>query len=186
MNSSVTKDGKSGIVLVSSEETEVAKSFPVGYRFQPSDEELLKHYLMAKASGSDSVLLGCIGNTLSASEFFRFPPDVLVPAITRKNEWFLFIRQEMKHGDPDKPTATRTVGNGLGFWKSDESYETTICDSSNGSPLGSKSRFNYFSGSSSRSEKNDWKLDEYRLYGPHNVTGQEWALGRLTKVSDYE
>ncbi|CAN0896075.1 NAC domain-containing protein 68 [Linum grandiflorum] len=185
----VSEDGKRRF-LVSSEETEVARLFPLGYRFKPSDRELVKHYLLPKSMGSESDpnVIGCIGNIMNASDFYAFPPYDLVCPIVKKEEWYVFIRQDQQSGDSDeddvnKLTVKRTVGtDGEGFWESLKSFEVTICDHSTGMPIGFKSEYAYYSSCSTRGIlKTEWKLDEYRLCNPANPKGEQWVVARLTR-----
>ncbi|CAI0431670.1 unnamed protein product [Linum tenue] len=166
---------------------------PVGYRFKPTDEELVKHYLMDKAFNPASPLPSYIGRDIQASRFLNLPPHRLVSLMSNgEREWFLFIHQDQDLESEAIWTTgcevRRMVGNGVGFWRSFQASEKPICDSS-GAPLGFKSQSTYFtaasSSSSSSSKKTHWKLHEYRLHSPRNIRGQEWVLARLIRGTDY-
>ncbi|CAN0923010.1 NAC domain-containing protein 68 [Linum grandiflorum] len=196
MNSSTalaSGDGQRRL-LVSSRETESKKRLPSGsgYVFKPSDEELVKHYLLPKSMGpqSDSTILSCIGNAMTASEFFALPPYDHVAANPNKvAEWYVLIRKDEKsyeNEEDDRLTVTRRVENGAGFWKSIKSCDEMVYDYHSDIPLGYKSQFNYYDSASTSPgkcvPKTDWILDEFRLCNPpYPPKGQEWVMGRLSR-----
>ncbi|KAG8638958.1 hypothetical protein MANES_14G084400v8, partial [Manihot esculenta] len=140
-------DGQSGILA----------ELPVGYRFLPTDEELVTHYLMNKAFYKP--LPAHVGQDINASELYSKPPNTLVTLSCGEREWYFFI-----YGEEDSVGERKTiriVGDGIGFWKS-SGQEKSICNS-DGNVFGLKFQFTYFSGTFPNAKRTHWRMDVYRL-----------------------
>lgn len=78
-----------------------------------------------------------------------------------EKEWFYFIR-EAEDFQGETNSTVRTVGNGLGFWKSNGDEE--VIYNEDGHVIAFKIRLTYFSGNPSKSpKKTHWKLVVYWL-----------------------
>ncbi|XVF08995.1 hypothetical protein REPUB_Repub07fG0052000 [Reevesia pubescens] len=156
--------------------------FPVGYRFVPTDEELVTHYLINKVICN--ALPASAFQEINATEFYSKPPKSSVEFSNGEREWFFFIHEDGDF-DNEQSKAIRIVGNGRGFWRS--KGEQPLFDT-NGNVLAFKVHLIYFSGCLSKAKKTHWRMDEYRLpiqfYAHHN-SKEEWAVGRLTRGRDY-
>ncbi|KAK6148600.1 hypothetical protein DH2020_019512 [Rehmannia glutinosa] len=93
---------------------------PIGWRFQPTDEELLCSYL-AKKVGCGPLPAQVI-KEIDATEFFSKHPWDLVDSLSKEEnietEWYFFIHGAgYLHGKMKK---NRRVGdeNGIGYWRS--------------------------------------------------------------------
>ncbi|GMJ14027.1 hypothetical protein HRI_005071900 [Hibiscus trionum] len=145
---------------------------PVGFRFEPTDEELAAQYLISKVSGDP--LPASDFREVDATEFYGQHPKCLVDFCNGEREWHFFIhtKENVQNG------AIRSVGNNLGFWRLDE--EDPISDAK-GNVLAMKSHFIYFF---KGAKKSHWKLDEIRLplefYHLHNCK-EKWAMAKLTR-----
>ncbi|KAL4383897.1 hypothetical protein GQ457_15G006150 [Hibiscus cannabinus] len=146
---------------------------PVGFRFLPTDKELVIHYLINKVIYNPLSL--SFFREINATEFYGKPPKSLVQFSDGEREWFFFM---YKDGDFDK---IEDKANQLEFWKS--THEDLILDK-NENVLATKTHFNYFS----NSKKTHWRMEEYQLplqfYTQHN-SKENWAVGRLTRGTDY-
>ncbi|GLT72458.1 hypothetical protein SLA2020_443920 [Shorea laevis] len=78
----------------------VVGGLPPGYRFKPTDEELIDHYLMNKASCR--AFQGQAFQDIDASELYSKPPKSLVTFPNGEREWYFFIRE-----DENFPFATK-------------------------------------------------------------------------------
>ncbi|KAK6148595.1 hypothetical protein DH2020_019507 [Rehmannia glutinosa] len=93
---------------------------PIGWRFQPTDEELLCSYL-AKKVGCGPLPAQVI-KEIDATEFFSKHPWDIVDSLSKEEnietEWYFFIHGAgYLHGKMKK---NRRVGdeNGIGYWRS--------------------------------------------------------------------
>nr|XP_027122229.1 NAC domain-containing protein 101-like [Coffea arabica] len=89
---------------------------PVGYRFVPTDEELVKYYLANKVLYKPLPVK--IIREIDAHDLYSKHPKCLVGNGTfndNEREWLFFIyKDEYFLG---KTRSTRMVGNGIGFWR---------------------------------------------------------------------
>ncbi|XP_012080558.1 NAC domain-containing protein 68 isoform X1 [Jatropha curcas] len=163
------------------QETSYLRELPVGYRFLPTDEELVTHYLINKVLNRP--LPAQIIQDTEASRLYSKPPSSLVTFSCGERNWYFFIHEDFAGGSE----GIRIVGGGIGFWKAN-GQEKPICNS-DGTVFAFKFHFTYFSGKFPNAKKTHWKMDEYRLptefYTAHNFKGEEWVLGRLQRGMDY-
>ncbi|XP_059274674.1 NAC domain-containing protein 101-like [Lycium ferocissimum] len=160
---------------------DVITQLPTGYRFLPTDEELVKHYLVNKVHYQPFPAL--LVKDINAKEFYSKSPDTLVKNMCGEGEWYFFIRQdEYFRGNIGK---IRIVGNETGFWQC-FGKEFPIYNSE-GDVVGFKVNLKYCSGSA---KKSTWTMEKYRLRsecGTHDNEMEEWVLGRIIrgKKKDY-
>ncbi|CAN6565904.1 unnamed protein product [Malus baccata var. baccata] len=85
---------------------------PVGYRFQPTEEELIGHYLKLKLRGEDSLVSDVIGEiNICKHEPWDLPAKSLIKS--DDEEWYFYNRPIYKtnnRNEVERATAT-------GFWK---------------------------------------------------------------------
>ncbi|KAB2633583.1 NAC domain-containing protein 102-like [Pyrus ussuriensis x Pyrus communis] len=166
---------------------------PVGFRFMPTDEELVTHYLMNKVFHRPVPAAQEI-REIDAAGFYGGHPKNLVTFSCGEREWFFFIHQsESSHASQRR--SIRVVGNGLGFWKPNGS-EDPICDE-DGNAFASKISLTYFSRTSSlsRAKRTHWKMVEYYLHEhdhvesnteeKYQVLRRELVLCRMLRGTDY-
>ncbi|CAN4115454.1 unnamed protein product [Withania somnifera] len=148
---------------------------PPGYRFVPTDEELLKHYLANKVHYQPFPAL--LVEDIHAKEFYKKSPDTLVKNMCTEEEWYFFIHQdEYFRGDI---VQIRIVGNEIGVWQC-FGKEFPIYNAE-GDLVGFKVNFKYYSKSA---KKNKWTMEKYRLTsecGTHEDEIEEWVLGRIIR-----
>ncbi|XVE54715.1 hypothetical protein DITRI_Ditri03aG0104100 [Diplodiscus trichospermus] len=142
--------------------------FPVGYRFLPTDEELVTHYLINKVFCNP--IPASIFQEMNATEFYSKSPKRSVQFSSGEREWFIFIKENEENVDNEQnETIRRIVGDEQGFWQCNG--EEPLYDA-NGNVLAFKFHLTYFSGCLSKAKKTHWKLDKYRLpiqfYTLHN------------------
>ncbi|KAJ7956452.1 NAC domain [Quillaja saponaria] len=156
---------------------DVLKALPVGYKFKPTDKELVVHYLMKKVSNSKYVPIS-IGQDIHASEFYSRPPHNLVSYSYGEREWFFFVYQDENYSSKKKKL--RTIRDGKGFWKSN-GEEYSIFDS-DGNVMAFKLNFTYFKGNLQKAKKTHWRMKEYRMKESQK---EEWVLSKLNRGNDY-
>ncbi|KAK9278549.1 hypothetical protein L1049_028119 [Liquidambar formosana] len=147
--------------------------FPVGYRFVPTEEELVTHYLMNKVSYKP--LPPCVIEDIDATKLYsKPPPKCLETTSCEEREWFFFIHQDENFEKP-----IRMVGNGIGFWKS--SGEENLIYNLDGNVFASKTYYSYFRGTLPKAKKTHWKMEEYRIHVECNTKQDSKKKGHLIK-----
>ena len=142
------------MAAVASPTMEVDQDLP-GFRFHPTEEELLGFYLSRVALGK-KLHFDIIG-TLN---IYRHDPwDLPGMAKIGEREWYFFVPRDRKAGSGGRPNRTTERG----FWKatgSDRAIRST------GDPkrvIGLKKTLVFYQGRAPRGTKTDWVMNEYRL-----------------------
>lgn len=151
---------------------------PPGFRFHPTDEELITHYLSPKVFDS-SFSARAIGEVdLNKVE----PWDLPWRAKMGEKEWYFYCIRDRKY-----PTGLRTNrATEAGYWKATgkdrEIFRLKIL-------VGMRKTLVFYRGRAPRGEKTDWVMHEYRLegkYSMHNLpktAKNEWVISRIFKKS---
>ncbi|RLN34445.1 hypothetical protein C2845_PM03G34330 [Panicum miliaceum] len=137
---------------------------PLGFRFRPTDEELLTHYLAPKAADA-----GFAPAAVREVDFYKAEPWDLLPAGGDGGEGggsYFFCRRSVKF-----PSGLRTNrATRAGYWKSTGKDKVVLrqhggggTDSGRGEPLGLKKTLVFYRGRAPTGEKTNWVMHEYRL-----------------------
>nr|AYK02779.1 NAC domain transcription factor [Zoysia japonica] len=151
---------------------------PPGFRFHPTDEELITHYLARKVADSRFAALAVGEADLNKSEPWELPSL----AKMGEKEWYFFCLKDRKY-----PTGLRTNrATVAGYWKATGKDK----DIFRGKALvGSKKTLVFYTGRAPKGEKSGWVMHEYRLHGklvngvPKVGSKNEWVLCRVYKKS---
>ncbi|MCL7026205.1 hypothetical protein MKW94_002949 [Papaver nudicaule] len=150
------------------------QGLPPGFRFHPTDEELITFYLASKVfSGS------FCGIEIAEVDLNRCEPWEL-PDIAKmgEREWYFFSLRDRKY-----PTGLRTNrATEAGYWKA-TGKDREVYSASNGALLGMKKTLVFYKGRAPRGEKTKWVMHEYRLDGNfsyrHASCKEEWVICRI-------
>ncbi|KAK1424439.1 hypothetical protein QVD17_19769 [Tagetes erecta] len=143
---------------------------PPGFRFHPTDEELITFYLSRKVSDSSFTAKAVFEVDLNKCE----PWDLPAKASMGEKEWYFFSLRDRKY-----PTGLRTNrATVAGYWK------TTGKDKEifrGGVLVGMKKTLVFYRGRAPKGEKTNWVMHEYRLettnaYKPNK---EEWVVCRI-------
>nr|CAB3481406.1 unnamed protein product [Digitaria exilis] len=153
---------------------------PPGFRFHPTDEELVTFYLAAKVFNG-----ACCGVDIAEVDLNRCEPWELPDAARMgEREWYFFSLRDRKY-----PTGMRTNrATGAGYWKA-TGKDREVLNAATGALLGMKKTLVFYKGRAPRGEKTKWVLHEYRLDGDFAAARrsckEEWVICRiLHKVGD--
>ena len=126
-----------------------------GFRFHPTEEELLDFYLKNVVSGRKlgSDIIGFVS-------IYKYDPWEL-PGLAKvgEREWYFFVPRDWKHGSGGRPN--RTTENG--FWKATGSDRKIVSLSEPKRFLGMRKTLVFYSGRAPKGCRTDWVMNEYRL-----------------------
>ncbi|KAG4192058.1 hypothetical protein ERO13_A07G134200v2 [Gossypium hirsutum] len=128
---------------------------PPGFRFHPTEEELLQYYLRKKVS-YEKIDLDVIQDVdLNKLEPWDIQESCKI-GTTPQNDWYFFSHKDKKY-----PTGTRTNrATAAGFWKA-TGRDKVIC--SNRRRIGMRKTLVFYIGRAPHGQKSDWIMHEYRL-----------------------
>ncbi|KAI3418097.1 NAC domain-containing protein [Psidium guajava] len=146
---------------------------PPGFRFHPTDEELITFYLASKVfNGAFS------GLDIAEVDLNRCEPwDLPEVAKMGEREWYFFSLRDRKY-----PTGLRTNrATGAGYWKA-TGKDREVHSAATGALLGMKKTLVFYRGRAPRGEKTKWVMHEYRLDGHfscRHTCKDEWVICRI-------
>ncbi|KAF3435183.1 hypothetical protein FNV43_RR22270 [Rhamnella rubrinervis] len=121
-------------------------NLPPGFRFHPTDEELVVHFLHRKAS-----LLPCHPDVIPDLDLYPYDPwDLSGKALEEGKQWYFFSRKTQNE---------RVTNNG--YWKAMGIEEAVV--SSSGRRVGTKKYLVFYVGESPSGIKSNWIMHEYHL-----------------------
>ncbi|CAK9168745.1 unnamed protein product [Ilex paraguariensis] len=124
---------------------------PPGFRFHPTDDELVMHYLCRKCASQPIVV-----PIIAEIDLYKYDPwDLPGLALYGEKEWYFFSPRDRKYPNGSRPN--RAAGSG--YWKA------TGADKPIGNPkaVGIKKALVFYAGKAPRGEKTNWIMHEYRL-----------------------
>ncbi|NP_001150779.2 NAC domain protein NAC5 isoform X1 [Zea mays] len=144
---------------------------PPGFRFHPTDEELITHYLARKAADARFAALAVAEADLNKCE----PWDLPSLARMGEKEWYFFCLKDRKY-----PTGLRTNrATEAGYWKATGKDRDVF----RGKALvGSKKTLVFYTGRAPRGEKSGWVMHEYRLHAKLHGHGHGHGQGAAVVV----
>ncbi|XP_010520901.1 PREDICTED: NAC domain-containing protein 72 [Tarenaya hassleriana] len=152
-------------------------SLPPGFRFYPTDEELLVQYLCRKVAGHGFSL-----QVIGEIDLYKFDPwDLPSKALFGEKEWYFFSPRDRKYPNGSRPN--RVAGSG--YWKA---TGTDKIISAEGRRVGIKKALVFYAGKAPKGTKTNWIMHEYRLIEPSRTNNgssklDEWVLCRIYKKS---
>ncbi|XP_057472872.1 protein CUP-SHAPED COTYLEDON 2-like [Actinidia eriantha] len=155
-------------------------NLPPGFRFHPTDEELITYYLLKKVLDGNFSCRAIAEVDLNKCEPWELPEK----AKMGEKEWYFFSLRDRKY-----PTGLRTNrATEAGYWKATgkdrEIYSSKTC-----SLVGMKKTLVFYRGRAPKGEKTNWVMHEYRLDGKFSyhylsaTSKDEWVISRLFQKS---
>ncbi|KAJ0979145.1 hypothetical protein J5N97_014619 [Dioscorea zingiberensis] len=167
-----------------------ATSLPPGFRFHPTDEELILHYLRNRAASSP-----CQVSIIAEVDIYKFDPWELPPkAMFGDREWYFFSPRDRKYPNGVRPNRAAASG----YWKA-TGTDKPIHTSSGNENIGVKKALVFYKGRPPKGLKTNWIMHEYRLaeaqtnshtYRPMRLRDSsmrldDWVLCRIYKKSNH-
>ncbi|KAG2310042.1 hypothetical protein Bca4012_024564 [Brassica carinata] len=147
---------------------------PPGFRFHPTDEELITHYLHNKVLNIDFSAKAIGEVDLNKAEPWELP----YKAKMGEKEWYFFCVRDRKY-----PTGLRTNrATQAGYWKATGKDKEIFRGKS---LVGMKKTLVFYRGRAPKGQKTNWVMHEYRLDGKlsaHNLpktAKNEWVICRV-------
>nr|WGW06094.1 NAC transcription factor [Liriodendron chinense x Liriodendron tulipifera] len=144
---------------------------PPGFRFHPTEEELL-HYYLRKKVAFEKIDLDVIRDVdLNKLEPWDIQEKCKIGS-TPQNDWYFFSHKDKKY-----PTGTRTNrATAAGFWKA-TGRDKVIC--TNLKRIGMRKTLVFYKGRAPHGQKSDWIMHEYRLDDNSDINPQSNASSSM-------
>lgn len=162
---------------------------PPGFRFHPTEEELL-HYYLRKKVAYEKIDLDVIREVdLNKLEPWDIQEKCKIGS-TPQNDWYFFSHKDKKY-----PTGTRTNrATAAGFWKATGRDKIIY---SGFRRIGLRKTLVFYKGRAPHGQKSDWIMHEYRLDESINETTVSnsvgdssaedgWVVCRVFKKKNYQ
>ncbi|GFZ14407.1 NAC (No Apical Meristem) domain transcriptional regulator superfamily protein [Actinidia rufa] len=126
-----------------------------GFRFHPTDEELVGFYLKRKVQQRLSPI-----ELIKQLDIYKYDPwDLPKLATTGEREWYFYCPRDRKYRNSTRPNRV----TGAGFWKA-TGTDRPIYSSEGGSKcIGLKKSLVFYKGRAAKGIKTDWMMHEFRL-----------------------
>ncbi|KAL6844286.1 hypothetical protein ACP4OV_025959 [Aristida adscensionis] len=147
---------------------------PPGFRFHPTEEELVGYYLARKVASQKIDL-----EIIQEVDLYRIEPWDLqarckyVGGQEEQTEWYFFSYKDRKY-----PSGTRTNrATAAGFWKATGRDKPVL---SRSRVIGMRKTLVFYKGRAPNGRKTDWIMHEYRLQTNDHAPAQEegWVVCR--------
>ncbi|KAK6938224.1 NAC domain [Dillenia turbinata] len=146
----------------------ISNPWPPGFRFHPTDEELILYYLKRKICGRRLKL-----DIIAEIDVYDWNPEELPGQSALKTgdrQWFFFSPRVRKYLNGSRSNRVTKCG----FWKATGKDRNILCNSR---AVGVKKTLVYYKGRAPHGERSDWVMHEYTL--------DEDELSRCPNVQDY-
>ncbi|PON53705.1 NAC domain containing protein [Parasponia andersonii] len=149
-----------------------------GFRFHPTEEELVEFYLRRKVEGKRFNV-----ELITFLDLYRYDPWEL-PALASigEKEWFFYVPRDRKYRNGDRPNRVTTSG----YWKA--TGADRMIRTENFRSIGLKKTLVFYSGKAPKGIRTSWIMNEYRL--PQHETERyqkaEISLCRVYKRAGVE
>ncbi|KDP27142.1 hypothetical protein JCGZ_19841 [Jatropha curcas] len=125
-----------------------------GFRFHPTDEELVGFYLKRKIQQRSLPI-----ELIKQVDIYKYDPwDLPKLATTGEKEWYFYCPRDRKYRNSARPNRV----TGAGFWKA-TGTDRPIYSSDGTKCIGLKKSLVFYRGRAAKGIKTDWMMHEFRL-----------------------
>ncbi|CAL5003962.1 unnamed protein product [Urochloa decumbens] len=159
------------------------KALPLGFRFHPTDEELIRHYLKGKVTGQINSEVEVIPEIdVCKCEPWDLPDKSLIRS--EDPEWFFFAPKDRKY--PNGSRSNRATE--AGYWKATgkDRIIKSKGDKRKQHTIGMKKTLVFHRGRAPKGERTGWIMHEYRTTEPEFDSGEQggYVLYRLFRKQE--
>lgn len=160
------------------ESSTTSSELPPGFRFHPTDEELIVYYLCNQATSKP-----CPASIIPEVDIYKFDPwELPDKSEFGENEWYFFSPRERKYPNGVRPNRATLSG----YWKATGTDKPINTGSKQ---IGVKKSLVFYKGRPPKGIKTNWIMHEYRLIGSQKQTSKhigsmrldDWVLCRIYK-----
>ncbi|XP_062186404.1 transcription factor JUNGBRUNNEN 1-like [Phragmites australis] len=168
------------VVLVGDEDDEQGLVLP-GFRFHPTDDELVNFYLRRKVAGKRLSI-----EIIKDFDIYKHDPwDIPKVSTISGEEWYFFCLRGRKYRNSIRPNRV----TGSGFWKA-TGIDRPIYSAATGRAgdcIGLKKSLVFYRGAAGKGTKTDWMMHEFRLpprpesdhSSPSTQEAEVWTICRI-------
>ncbi|XP_071725881.1 NAC transcription factor 56-like [Rutidosis leptorrhynchoides] len=163
---------------------------PPGFRFHPTDEELVVHYLKKRAASAPLPVA-----IIAEIDLYKFDPwELPAKATFGEQEWYFFSPRDRKYPNGARPNRAANSG----YWKA-TGTDKPVMTSGGTQKVGVKKALVFYGGKPPKGVKTNWIMHEYRLTDgktiskPHDLSKQkgslrldDWVLCRIYKKNNMQ
>ncbi|XP_022734327.1 NAC transcription factor 56 [Durio zibethinus] len=165
-------------------------NLPPGFRFHPTDEELVVHYLKKKATSAPLPVA-----IIAEVDLYKFDPwELPAKATFGEQEWYFFSPRDRKYPNGARPNRAATSG----YWKA-TGTDKPVLTSGGSQKVGVKKALVFYGGKPPKGIKTSWIMHEYRLadnktnnkppgfdlgYKKNSLRLDDWVLCRIYKKNN--
>ncbi|RLM78699.1 NAC domain-containing protein 92-like [Panicum miliaceum] len=154
---------------------DIELTLPPGFRFYPSDEELVCHYLHSKVANER--IAGAGGAMVEVDLHTHEPWELPDVAKLSTNEWYFFSFRDRKYA-----TGLRTNrATKSGYWKATGKDRVIHNPKAAGRAVvvGMRKTLVFYRGRAPNGIKTSWVMHEFRMENPHTPPKEDWVLCRV-------
>ncbi|KAE8662519.1 Protein CUP-SHAPED COTYLEDON 3 [Hibiscus syriacus] len=137
---------------------DIGATLPPGFRFHPSDEELVCHYLYKKIANEEVLKGTLVEIDLHTCEPWQLPEVAKLNA----NEWYFFSFRDWKYATGFRTNRATTSG----YWKV-TGKDRTVIDPITQEVVGMRKTLVFYMNRAPNGIKTGWIMHEFRLETPH-------------------
>nr|GEW57066.1 NAC domain-containing protein 67-like [Tanacetum cinerariifolium] len=166
-------------------DAEAELNLPPGFRFHPTDEELIVHYLSRKARPELNIVNNVAQppSIIADVDLYKHEPWELPDmALFGTKEWYFFTPRDRKYPNGSRPN--RVTKNG--YWKATGADKPIKSESDPNVTVGIKKAMVFFVGKGVKGIKTNWIMHEYRLQMPNSATSNEHSTSAtIPKLNEW-
>ncbi|KAK7364675.1 hypothetical protein VNO80_13416 [Phaseolus coccineus] len=167
--------------------TPQSNNLPPGFRFHPTDEELILHYLRKKVA---SIPLAV--SIIAEVDIYKCDPwELPAKAAFGEKEWYFFSPRDRKYPNGARPNRAAASG----YWKATGTDKNIVASLAGGvrEHFGVKKALVFYKGKPPKGVKTNWIMHEYRLVDTNkpvrikdtSMRLDDWVLCRIYKKSKH-
>ncbi|XP_047153122.1 NAC domain-containing protein 1-like [Vigna umbellata] len=167
--------------------TPQSNNLPPGFRFHPTDEELILHYLRKKVA---SIPLPV--SIIAEVDIYKCDPwELPAKAAFGEKEWYFFSPRDRKYPNGARPNRAAASG----YWKATGTDKNIVASLGGGvrEHFGVKKALVFYKGKPPKGVKTNWIMHEYRLVDTNkpvrikdtSMRLDDWVLCRIYKKSKH-